>query len=334
MRFVVYGAGGVGGTIGGRRALAGHDVVLICRGAHLAAIRERGLFLRTPAFERTIPVEAVAHPGDVHWTGHEHVLLTMKTQDTESALRDLELAAGTAMPVFCVQNGVENERLALRRFERVYATLVALPATFVTPGEVIASAAPLSGCLHSGSYPGSVDATVTAVCAAFAGAGFHALPSEDVMALKYRKLVLNLGNGIEIITGESGWAAQGAQGEFVDAARREALAVYAAAGIRSTSPAEYVERVTAFYKAAPVGGVARSGSSTLQSVQRGHQTTEVDYLNGEIEMLGRLYGVPTPYNTVIRRVATRMAAGGEQPGSTSIEALNQMVAAIPTDRPA
>ena len=328
MRFVVYGAGGVGGTIGGRLALAGHDVTLICRGNHLAAIQERGLKLRTPAFERTIPIEAVAHPREVRWTGNEHVLLTMKSQDTEAALRDLELAAGTAVPVFCAQNGVENERLAIRRFERVYATLVALPATFVTDGEVIASAAPLSGCLHSGAYPGRVDSTVTEVCEAFAGAGFHALPSEDVMALKYRKLVLNLGNGIEVITGESGWAASGAQGEFVDAARREALAVYAAAGIRSTPPAEYVERVTAFYKAAPVGGVARNGSSTFQSIQRGHQTTEVDHLNGEIELLGRLHGVPTPHNTVIRRVATRMAAQGEAPGSVSIEALNDMVAAL------
>lgn len=325
MRFVIYGAGGVGGTIGGRLAMAGHDVTLICRGAHLTAIQERGLLLRTPEFEETIRINAVSHPRDVAWRGDEHVFLTMKTQDTEPALRDLEACAGTAVPVFCAQNGVENERLAARRFENVYATLVALPATFLVPGEVIASAVPLSGCLHSGRYPGSADQTSAAVCAALAGAGFHAAPAADVMALKYRKLVLNLGNGVEVITGRPAWSAGGTLGEFVEGTRREAMTVYSAAGIRPTSPEEYAERVTAFYKAAPVGGDARSASSTLQSVLRGHQTTEVDYLNGEVELLGKLHGVPTPYNTVIRRVATRMAATGEQPGSVTIDELAEMV---------
>ena len=44
---------------------------------------------------------------------------------------------------------------------------------------------------------------------------------------------------------------------------------------------------------------------------RGHTTIEVDYLNGEIILLGRLYGVPTPLNAVLRRVATAIAAKGE-----------------------
>lgn len=334
MRFVIYGAGGIGGTIGGRLAIAGHDVVLICRGAHLEAIRERGLLLRTPEFERSIPIEAVGHPDEVAWNGDEHVFLTMKTQDTEPAIRALESAAGTTVPVFCAQNGVENERLAARRFENVYATLVALPATFLVPGEVIASAVPLSGCLHSGRYPGSVDATAVEVCEALAGAGFHAAATEDVMALKYRKLVLNLGNGVEVITGQPGWAASGALGDFVDAARKEAMAVYAAAGLASTSPEDYAARVTAFYKAAPVGGEARSASSTLQSVLRGHQTTEVDYLNGEIELLGKLHGAPTPHNTVIRGVATKMATTGEQPGTVSIDELQAMVRELQAAPPA
>ena len=160
---------------------------------------------------------------------------------------------------------------------------------------------------------------------ALAAAGVHAAATADVMALKYRKLVLNLGNGVEVITGQPGWAASGALGAFVENARQEAMAVYAAAGIRSTSPAEYAERVTAFYKAAPVGGEARSASSTLQSVLRGQATTEVDYLNGEIELLGKLHGVATPYNTVIRRTATRMASSGEQPGGVTIEELQAMV---------
>ena len=57
MKFVILGAGGVGGIVGGYLALAGHDVTFIARGAHLAAIRERGLTLRT------------AHRGDLAVAG-------------------------------------------------------------------------------------------------------------------------------------------------------------------------------------------------------------------------------------------------------------------------
>ncbi|MGE3074116.1 MAG: ketopantoate reductase family protein [Dehalococcoidia bacterium] len=326
MRFIIYGAGGVGCTIGGRLAMGGHDVVLICRGEHLNAIRTNGLLLKAPEGEHRISLAAVGHPSEVDWRPDDVVFLAMKTQDTEPALRELERAAGTSVPVFCAQNGVENERLASRRFSNVYATLVALPATFLVPGEVIASAAPLSGCLHSGRYPSGIDETVTAVCAALASSHFHAQASTDAMELKHRKLLLNLGNGVEVITGRAAWGAGGDLGEFVEKVRAEAIACYAAAGIRSTSPEAYVQRVTSHYKAQDVAGEARSASSTLQSVLRGHQTTEVDYLNGEIELIGALNGIPTPYNSTVREVATRMAANGEQPGSVSLEHLYSMVA--------
>ncbi len=327
MRFIIYGAGGVGCTIGGRLALGGHDVVLICRGAHLEAIRANGLLLKAPEGEHRVSIPAVAHPSEVDWRPGDVVIMTMKTQDTEPALRELEKAAGTSVPVVCAQNGIENERLAARRFQNVYAMLVALPATFLVPGEVVAAAAPLSGCLHAGCYPSGIDDTITQVCSAINESHFHSLASADAMQLKHRKLILNLGNGVEVITGQHAWGAGGAIGAFVENVRAEAMACYAAAGIAATEPDAYVERVTRHYKAQRVSGEERSASSTLQSVLRGHQTTEVDYLNGEIELIGALNGVPTPYNATVREVATRMAASGEHPGSVSLDDLYAMVAA-------
>ncbi len=318
MRFIIYGAGGIGGTIGARLFETGHDVVLIGRGEHLEAIRREGLRFRTPESDAHIPIPAVSHPREVDWQRGDVVLLTMKTQDTEGALRDLESVAGPDVPVFCAQNGVENERLAARRFANVYAMLVALPATFLVAGEVIASASPLSGCLHAGRYPGSVDSVVSEVCAALATSRFHAEPCDDVMALKYRKLVLNLGNGVELITGQPGWSPEGETQELVHALREEAMACYSAAGIASTPPDEYVERVTRHYRAMPVGGEARTGSSTLQSVLRGRPTNEVDYLNGEIVLLGSLHGVPTPFNSAVRTLAAKMAATGAKPGAVTV----------------
>ncbi len=329
MRFVIYGAGAIGGTIGARLFQSGYDVVLVARGAHRDAIQKNGLRLQTPDEDVFVPTPVVGHPKEIEWRAGDVAMLTMKTQDTEPALRDLEAAAGTRVPVICAQNGVENERLAARRFENVYAMLVALPATFLVPGEVIASAAPLSGCLHAGVYTAGVDETISEVCAALAGSRFHCQPSPDAMALKYRKLLHNLGNGLDVITGRMSWGAGGDLGSFSAKLREEGDACYAAAGITAVTQDEYAQRVQSHYKAMPVGGQQRNGSSTLQSVLRGHSTIEVDYLNGEIELLGKLHGVPTPYNSTVRRISTAMAARGEKPGSVPLEELMRVAATAP-----
>ncbi|OAI43101.1 hypothetical protein AYO38_02700 [bacterium SCGC AG-212-C10] len=316
MRYIIYGAGGIGGGIGARLFMAGHDVVLICRGAHYDAIAKDGLLLKTPDGEHRLQIPVAKHPSEITFGVGDAVILTMKTQDTESALRDLEIAAGGAdLPIVCAQNGVENERMASRRFRRVYAMLVAMPATFVTPGEVVAWAAPNSGCLHAGAYPGGTDDAIAEICAGLHGSKFHSLPDPQVMRLKYAKLLLNLGNGIEVVTGGNEWGVrEGDAAGYVEHCREEARAVYTAAGIEWAPPEEYAERVTAFYKHQQVGSEPRAGGSTFQSVVRGQSAIEVDYLNGEICLLGKLTGIATPYNDVIRRVSNEIASFGAGPG--------------------
>lgn len=321
MRFIIFGAGGIGCTIGARLHQSGHNVVLVARGRQYEALRDSGLTLRTPAGDYHFQLPVVSHPSQLTFTDADVVFLTMKTQDTEAALRDLELAAGPDIPVICAQNGVENERLAARRFSHVYAMLVALPATFLEPGEVIASAAPLTGALHAGRYPEGVDDTITAVCAALDESNFSSEADPEVMRLKYRKLLLNLGNGVELATHRLSWGASGAIGEFTAALREEALRCYSAAGIESTSADEYEARVISRYKAQPVGGEARSASSTRQGVLRGNSVVESDYLNGEIVLLGALHGVPTPHNSAVRRAAVLAAAAGPDAAPHSLEAL-------------
>src|SRR5258706_12620362 len=120
MRYVVYGAGGIGGGIGGRLAQHGRDVTLIARGAHHDAIRDHGLRLADPEGEDRVSVPVVDHPGQVDLADGDVVILAMKSQDTEAALRALAEVAPPGITVACAQNGVENERLAARRFEFVY----------------------------------------------------------------------------------------------------------------------------------------------------------------------------------------------------------------------
>jgi 2-dehydropantoate 2-reductase len=96
--------------------------------------------------------------------------------------------------------------------------------------------------------------------------------------------------------------------------RQEALACFEAAGIEAATAEEYREHVSSHFSQADVPGAQRGGSSTWQSLAKGSTRLETDYLNGEIVLLGKLYGVPTPYNTAVRALAQRLAAEGGRPG--------------------
>src|SRR5258705_5929866 len=119
MRYIVIGAGAIGGTIGGRLAASGHEVVLVARGAHLDALRAKGLTLATPDGTSTLDIPAVAGPGAVDLR-EDDVLLATKTQDAEPLLTEWAwrpvrngTVAAHKLPVVCAQNGVASERIAL-----------------------------------------------------------------------------------------------------------------------------------------------------------------------------------------------------------------------------
>ena len=75
MRVVIYGAGGVGGTIGARLHLAGTEVTLIARGAHLGALQESGLKFVAPDGEHRLDIPAVGSPDEIDWRPDDVVVL-------------------------------------------------------------------------------------------------------------------------------------------------------------------------------------------------------------------------------------------------------------------
>jgi 2-dehydropantoate 2-reductase len=83
--------------------------------------------------------------------------------------------------------------------------------------------------------------------------------------------------------------------------------------------------VTRHYRAQPVGGETRGGGSTWQSLVRG-RPLEVDWLNGEIVLLGAEHGVPTPANAALRRAANAAAARGLTPGPDALALLDRALA--------
>ena len=315
MRFVIYGAGAIGATIGAKLHSAGEDVVLIARGRHLDALRRRGLRFQTPAGEQTLAIPALASPDEVELDASDVVLLTMKSQDTAAALERLKARAPSDVAIVCAQNGVENERLALRLFPHVYGIPVYLPTQHIEPGVVQAFAAPTPGVVDLGRFPSGVDERAQTIAAALDAAGLASVARADIMRWKYAKLLANLHNVVEVLFGP------GAEGHWAERARAEAIACYRAAAIDFTSQDEIRERRRAMGALQAVDGKPHAGGSSWQSLERSTGRIEADYLNGEIALLGRLYGVPTPANDVLQRAADDAARRKRPPGSVSADEL-------------
>ena len=319
MRFVIFGAGGIGGTIGARLHRSGHDVLLIARGAHLAALRANGLRFVSPTLDEHLAIPAVGHPEAAGLTSEDVVILCVKGQHTRTALDDLYASAPDDIPVICCQNGVANERSAARRFINVYGMVVLLPAEHLEPGLAVNFAEDTAGVLDVGRYPHGVDDTARDVAAALESAGFTAAADPLVMRQKYAKLLANLNNSVVAATGEP-------NADIARVLRNEALACFAAAGIDCATRDETRDRRRSI-GGADVPGFERHGGSSLQSIMRGTGDIEADYLNGEITLLGSLHGVATPGNRVVQRVGNRMARERLAVGTYSADDLLALIAA-------
>jgi 2-dehydropantoate 2-reductase len=320
MRFVIFGAGGIGGTIGARLFVAGEAVALIARGAHLHAITDAGLKLITPAGERQLAIPACGHPDQHAWSERDVVLLCVKSQHTIAALDSLRGAAGDRVPVVCVQNGVANEAKALRRFENVYAMVVSLPAAHLSPGVVVTYAEQPGGVLDVGRYPGGTDARCEAIAQALTRAGFSSVPDPKVMRQKYAKLLMNLNNALQAAS-DMGDGVR----EIAAMLRDEALACYAAAGIAWAGADEVKARRSDGLRYVEIPGHPRHGGSSWQSIARGTGDIETDYLNGEIVLLGRLHDIATPANLVLQRLGNEMARRRLAPGHFKVTEVRALI---------
>ncbi len=313
MRIIVYGVGAIGGTIAAAVALSGQQIVGIARGAQLDAIQRSGLLLRTPERTARAAFPCVSDPSEIDLRPGDAILLTMKTQDTRAALERLRAAGVVHQPIFCVQNGVANERMALRRFPEVHGVTVMMPASLSAPGEVSAFSTPRHGIFDIGRYPEGCNKHDAGLARVLEAANIAAFVTPDVMQSKYGKLLMNLNNILE--------AALGLDADikpFAALLRAEAEAVYAAAGIRWQDVGASDPRRNELMRSEPIAGVGRSGGSTTQSLARGAGSIETDYLNGEIVLLGRLHGVPVPANTFVLDLSARMIREKLKPGSVSL----------------
>ncbi len=320
VRVIIYGAGAVGSVIGGRLRQSGADVVLVARPAHVAAIRESGLSLRMATGTDVVDIDAVTSIDQLTPTPDDVVVITAKTQDT-SAIHSELLEWHAEVPIVCATNGVEHERMALRRFDRVYGMVIQLPAQFEKPGEVTVLCAPTNAILDVGRYPSGVDETAVRLAALLdASPRLSSEADDDVMTKKYGKLLVNLGNVADAACGMAGRGAR-----VVAAAMEEGRRAYQAAGVRwEQSPEraeQYKVRAATMQFDIPPGDTFLGGS-TWQSLMKGAGSLETDYFNGEILLLARLHGLQAPANVFLQQYAARLLRGEVAVGSLTIDRLD------------
>jgi 2-dehydropantoate 2-reductase len=241
-------------------------------------------------------------------------LLAVKSQDTDGVLTELAAVAPADTPIVCLQNGVANEPAALRRFANVYAVPVLCPCGHLEPGVVEAYGLRTVGIVDVGRYPSGSDRVAGEISAAFRLAGYESVVRDDVQRWKWAKLITNLANAVEAVCGLGPDARP-----VLKAVRLEGQACLDAAGIDAASREEDQERRGDLLELGDIGDSPRLGGSTWQSLARSASAVETDYLTGEVILLGRLHGVPTPVNETLQRLVRQMLRDHVPPASMPVE---------------
>ena len=304
LRIAVMGAGGTGGYFGGILARAGADVTFIARGNHLAAMRERGLTIRSRlAGEFTVPVQATDDPGQVPPV--DLVLFCVKAYDTSAAAAVIRPLIGAETLVLPLQNGVDTvERLAaVVGSEHVVGGVAMITSTIEAPG-VIAQTAGM-GKILLGEVAGGTSVRTARLQEALGNAGIPAEIHSDIRVAMWEKFIFICGfSGITALTRLPIGAilASHASSTLLRGVMEEAAAVARATGI--AVPGDGVERGMAL--------AARfepwAGGSLYHDLAAGHRL-ELEALNGTVVRLGRDCSTPTPWNFAVYAALLPYAEG-------------------------
>jgi 2-dehydropantoate 2-reductase len=307
MKFAILGSGAVGGYYGARLARAGHDVTFIARGAHLAAIRERGLEIRSPALgdfvARGRAEEDTSRVGPV-----DVVLYAVKTYDNPTALPLLTPMLGGSTIVLTVQNGVDSpgEVAAVAGEARTLGGTTYIATALESPGLVVQTGTHRRIVFGEafGSLPRLSD-RVRAIHEAFLGADIQSDAVGDGRVPIWEKFVF-----LASLAGFTGtarlpigpvWGDPFTKAQFI-AGCREIEAVARAEGVPVA--ADVVDRILPYIDAIP--GTMRS--SLLIDLQAGKRI-EVEALQGTVVRRGAALGVPTPIMSTLYSVLKLHAQG-------------------------
>jgi len=307
MRFAILGSGAVGGYYGARLARAGHDVTFIARGAHLAAIRERGLAVRSSMLG-DFTVRARAEEDTATVGAVDVVIIAVKAYDNESALPLLTPMMGSGSSVLTLQNGVDSAQEV---------------ATLVGEGPVIGGTTYVATALSS---PGVIEQTGThrrivfgevfgslprasprvgAIHEAFAEADIQSEPVDDGRVPIWEKFIFLV--ALAGFTGASRlpigplWADTDVRAQFLEACR-EVERLARAEGVNVAS--DVVDRLSSY-----IGGIPGTMRSSLLIDLSQGKRIEVEALQGSVVRRAARAGVPVPIMSTLYALLKPFAGG-------------------------
>lgn len=307
MRIAVMGAGSIGGYFGGLLAQSGHQVTLVARGAHLAAIQARGLQIHTDAAAMTIPcgdnlrvtdTPAAAEVADL-------ILLTVKTYQNAQAIPAMLPLVGADTAILCLQNGIDSYQ----------AAAAAVGPEKVLPGTAyIEAARPAPGLIRQrgnvvrivfGESAGGLSERGEVIRAALEQAGIPAEFSPDIEPVLWSKfLFIATMAGITSLARErlAELMPRPEWRRVIVSCLREIEQVGRAAGVNL--PAAIVEDTLAYIE----GSLADLQASMHTDIEAG-RPLELEALNGAVVRAGQAANTPTPINDLIYAALKPYARG-------------------------
>ena len=331
MRFIMCGAGAIGGVLGCQLAKAGFEVLFIDKiPEHVEAINQHGLQLKGVHGHATLNVPAVMQANEVDFTDQDVIFLAVKSQHSDAAAAELRQAAGRELPIFCAQNGVRNEETVARHFQQVNGVMVLISAKRLLPGEVVHTG---NGPVGVGTFPRGLSQAAQDVAAALEQTDLPIYTTENITAAKWNKMLMNLNNAT---MGLTGMASQEARAHpetrlWLADVFEEGASVLNEVGIAYEGPpgmGAIEERIRELRNLdlrpeVPEDEELKSRASLWQDLYHQRGEVEADYFNGEIVRLGQEHHIPTPYSRVLLELIKEMAAARELPGKYTIAQLRE-----------
>jgi 2-dehydropantoate 2-reductase len=305
VRVAVFGAGAVGSYLGSRLAAARADVSLIARGAHLDALRERGLTLITPDGVTTTAVRATDDPAAIGPV--DLVLFCVKSYDTETAAQRLAPLIGPETAVLSIQNGIDNEAkiAAVIGPQHVLGAAVYVIAAVESPGVVRTGPARL---LLGELEPGRPTARVERIVELARAGGIDATAVPDARVAKWEKFTVlvafsAMSAATQLAIGDIRQAP--AAVEMLGAIMREAWTVGRALGVPLAN--DLVDR----HLQLVLRQTDTAGASLRHDLMTGRRM-ELEALQGTLRRLGRESGVATPWTDAAYAVLQPWAMKNER----------------------
>jgi 2-dehydropantoate 2-reductase len=294
MKIAVFGAGGIGGYYGGLLANSGQDVTFIARGAHLAAIRERGLAVESVHGDFVIrPAQTTDDPAQIGPV--DFLLVTVKNYDLEPAAQAARPLVGPETAVLPLLNGLDaaEQLAAVLGADRILAGLTHISSSMPAPG-VIRQVSPLRRIVF-GELDGTLSARAERIRSALAATGVEVVLTSGVQTALWEKFlfIASIGGVCCLARQPIGRVLSTPESRqlYIDALR-EVEAVGRARGIDFS--AEIVEQTLELTE----GFLPATRPSMLVDLEAGRRL-ELEAMSGTVVRYGREAGVPTPVHRVI-----------------------------------